>query len=288
MEIRTILAPSTGEVSENIALAVSADLARRFGAHVQGLHIRKHRSDQIHMPEPMWQEVVHSEGEADQAATGTGTVAREAFRKACEQVGLVPTRGAAQASPAPTASWGEMVGATPKVLAVFGKLADLIVILHPRDSIDRRTGRFIHSVLSQTGSPLLLVPEHWQGSSVGRHVVIAWDRGVAAMAAVKSCLGLLRAAESVTVLAIKSADKVGPDARDLVRYLSRQDVNAESVLLEPNRGEPDEVLLHEARERSADLIVMGAYTHPRLLQMLFGGVTRSMLQQSEIPVLLRT
>lgn len=286
MEIRTILAPSTGEASEHIALSITADLARRFGAHVQGLHVRPHRGDRIEIPSPIWQRVVHSEVEAEQAATQSSAVAREAFRKACEREGLVTT-GASWASQTPTASWSEMVGSTRRVLAVAGKTADLIVITHPSGEIDRRTGRFIDDVLAQTGSPLLLVPASWD-APVGQHAVIAWDRGVAAMSAVKASLGLLRTAQSVTVLAIRQADKTGPGADDLVHYLKRQGIEAESVVLDPNLGSPDQVLLQEARRRSADLIVMGAYTHPRLLQRLFGGVTRSMLGQTVVPVLLRT
>ncbi|HLO75247.1 MAG TPA: universal stress protein, partial [Magnetospirillum sp.] len=46
------------------------------------------------------------------------------------------------------------------------------------------------------------------------------------------------------------------------------------------------VLLEQCADLDADLLVMGAYTHSRLRQLILGGVTRHVLSHAQVPCLL--
>ena len=76
---------------------------------------------------------------------------------------------------------------------------------------------------------------------------------------------------------------IGPAIHDSLRR--------HGVPVEPRHlGEPDsaagEVLLAQAGDAGADLLVMGAYGHARLRELVFSGATRHVLREAELPVLL--
>ena len=74
-------------------------------------------------------------------------------------------------------------------------------------------------------------------------------------------------------------------AAALQQYLTWHGLSAETILLHPGHEGIGSALLTEAKSRSADLLVMGAYTHNRFRQMIFGGVTRHILTEAGLPVL---
>ncbi|MCY1251168.1 hypothetical protein D9M72_648980 [compost metagenome] len=47
-----------------------------------------------------------------------------------------------------------------------------------------------------------------------------------------------------------------------------------------------ETLLRHAVDINAELIVMGAYGHSKLLELILGGVTKSMLKEANLPILM--
>jgi nucleotide-binding universal stress UspA family protein len=51
-------------------------------------------------------------------------------------------------------------------------------------------------------------------------------------------------------------------------------------------GEPENVLSQYQKEHQIDLLIMGAYGHSRIRQLLIGSTTTAMLRKSEVPVLL--
>jgi nucleotide-binding universal stress UspA family protein len=105
---------------------------------------------------------------------------------------------------------------------------------------------------------------------------------------VHDALPLLQLATKVTVLSI-GADR-GAESRmpggDIAVHLARHGVAAEpdwTLGLDITVGD---LLLSRAADLGSDLIVMGAYGHSRLREMVLGGATRHMLQQMTVPVLM--
>lgn len=121
---------------------------------------------------------------------------------------------------------------------------------------------------------------------MGKRILIAWKSTRQAARAVRDSLMLLRTASSVTVLTIGADKDWHASGVDLVAYLGRHDIAAES---RPDYGDEHDVagvILGHAGDRAADLIIMGAYGHSRLREMLLGGPTEDMLSRTTVPLLL--
>jgi nucleotide-binding universal stress UspA family protein len=142
----------------------------------------------------------------------------------------------------------------------------------------------LNAVLFDTGRPVLLLPRK-PVPGIGVRVAIAWNGSAQAARAVMAALPFFRAARQITIL---SAGPVNPYASPdgLVTYLSRHDVQATAKRLEPEPAAIGSALLEHCRLLQADLLVMGAYGHSRLREMILGGATREILANAELPVLM--
>jgi len=144
------------------------------------------------------------------------------------------------------------------------------------------------SLLLATGVPFLLLPESCP-ESAAEHVVVAWNASREARRAITDALPFLVEAMSVTILVV-DADKnprhgEEPGA-DVARYLSRHGAKVGVEQL-ASHGEPvAKVILDYSKRHAADLIVVGAYRHPRTTEMVFGGVTKSLLRDATVPLLI--
>jgi nucleotide-binding universal stress UspA family protein len=96
----------------------------------------------------------------------------------------------------------------------------------------------------------------------------------------------LTRAEQVTVLTVEGETVPGPSGAHLAQHLVRNGINASALTVEPKGRSGGAAFLEEARVMNADLMLKGAYTHTRLRQMIFGGLTRHILTHAELPVLL--
>jgi nucleotide-binding universal stress UspA family protein len=166
------------------------------------------------------------------------------------------------------------------------RVADLIVVGHGNRS--EATG-CIHpldpaSVVLAAGRPVLVVPpgiDHLEA----RRVMVAWKDTREARRAVSDALPILRLASRVDVVAVTGADGTS-GAADVVAYLATHGIEATSAEHLPDGGSDGEALLDLASEGATDLIVMGAYGHGRVREMILGGVTRDVLRYSPICSLL--
>ena len=123
-------------------------------------------------------------------------------------------------------------------------------------------------------------------------VLIAWDGSHEAANAIRFSIGLLRLASSVHILEIEERDKSKsfPSTR-LLEYLSRHDVHAEYSAFEAKEDakDPDVIcaaLTTHARNLGAAYVLMGGYAHSRVGEFVFGGVTRTMLSDATVPLLI--
>jgi nucleotide-binding universal stress UspA family protein len=144
------------------------------------------------------------------------------------------------------------------------------------------------SLLLATGVPFLLLPEP-RIESAAEHVIVAWNASREARRAVADSLPLLISALSVTILVVdpeKNLRYGEEPGSDVARYLVRHGAKV-SVERVQSHGEPvAKVILAYAESHDADLIVVGAYSHNRTTEMIFGGVTRSLLRDAAVPLLI--
>lgn len=145
------------------------------------------------------------------------------------------------------------------------------------------------SVLFDGRTPALVVPPSAAPVATPRRIVVAWNESAEALAAVRAAMPLLAAAEDVN-LAIIDPPTHGPTRSDpggmLSQYLSRHGVKVEIDVLSKTLPKVSDILLRHATDIDADLMVMGAYGHSRFREAIFGGATRSMLEEATLPVLM--
>ena len=149
---------------------------------------------------------------------------------------------------------------------------------------------FLQAALFGAGRPVLVVPPDREAGPLGRQVLIAWDAGREAARAVSDALPMMENAELVGVVTIDAAPSVSRHGDlpggNISTHLARHGLEVELRNVASADRPEAQVLLDEAMNVSADLIVMGAYGHSRLQEMVFGGMTREILVSAKVPVLL--
>jgi len=141
------------------------------------------------------------------------------------------------------------------------------------------------------GGPALIVPQETPPSHrVGRHVLIAWDASREAKRAVADAMPFLAAADRTTILVVdpQGQHTAGDHglAAALAARLKRHGIDAAMVNAISGGRNIGSVILEQAKDAGADMIVMGAYGHMRVIEMIFGGATRTVLADMAVPVLM--
>ncbi|MBE1202801.1 universal stress protein [Aminobacter carboxidus] len=180
------------------------------------------------------------------------------------------------------------IGWADEIIGRRARYADLTLIGPELLSDGTLKDKTIEGALFSSGKPMLLVPEGSKPTLQPRKVMIAWDSRVEASRAVREAIHMLTAADDVRLILVdpvegESHQGAEPGA-DVATYLAR---HGAKVMVErlPSSGQSvAEVLKRHAADMSADLVVMGAYGHSRLRERLFGGVTKSILNDLSMPV----
>ncbi|PPQ35328.1 hypothetical protein CCS01_08145 [Rhodopila globiformis] len=182
-----------------------------------------------------------------------------------------------------SAEWHDLESLVDAAIKDWGMHADVIVLRRPTGH-DRLPARHeIHTALFETDRPVLVVPPD-APASFGRRVAIAWRNDRQAIQAVLSALRWQTAPERVFVIAGVAPGSPTPTLPDI---LLEHGIAAELHILPIGGGVFGEALLAKARELRADMLVMGAYRHSPLREVLLGGVTRYMLGHADLPILMR-
>ncbi|MBF6989993.1 MULTISPECIES: universal stress protein [Cupriavidus] len=158
------------------------------------------------------------------------------------------------------------------------------------DNADGVVGRqLLEALLLESGRPTLVVPSAGTFHTLGTRVVVAWNGSREATRALHDAVPLIAGAQARIVCAHTAAKETRLDATPVAhaaRVLERHGV---AVEIEHGPGGADmtigELLLTRASDFGADLIVMGAYGHGRMRELVLGGVTRTLLESMTVPVL---
>ncbi|MEO5374404.1 MAG: universal stress protein [Alphaproteobacteria bacterium] len=276
---KSILVPVADADSAESPIATAFLIARSHGCRVTVLHVRV----DIVAAMPLV-----GEGVSGAMVEEMVTLARRDADARAEAVRAVFERLRAEAAPAMadqgfSVAWREESGREEEIVPLLGRVCDLIVMAGPRLNQDLPQVLTVNGALMESGRPVLVAPPA-RPVGVGRHVVVAWNHSIEAARAVGGTLPLLAAAESVVVVAAQFDHLAEPE--ELLAYLALHGIHAEVKTMPTTGARFGQILLAEAATRGADLIVMGAYTHSRLRQLIIGGVTRHVLEHSDLPVVL--
>lgn len=179
--------------------------------------------------------------------------------------------------------WQRAQGDFEHALARAARLVDLVVLSAKGVQGLADQGDLPARLAQATGAPILMVPQDRAGFDPCGRVVVGWDGSTTAAAAIRAALPLLKLADSVEVLTIAAGNGDDPDPQDAARYLARHGcrVTAGSVARAGQVG----AQLRDAFA-SADWGVMGSYGQGRLRETLFGGTTRTLLEEAPVPLVI--
>ena len=162
------------------------------------------------------------------------------------------------------------------------RLNDVTAITAPElaDNTIRQTptGETLESIMLGSGRPVLVVPRKWQARQC-EHAVIGWNDSVQSSRAVAMTVPWLTRMHTVTAVVARERR---PSAELLKRYLASHDTEVKIVLLNREQKTAGEALLDRCQELQADFLVVGGYSRARPRQLLFGGVTRHLLKNTNI------
>ena len=286
MAIRKLLLPLTGTTAGEAALATALITARIWNAHVTALHVRVDSRDVAllageGLSGAMIEEMMTA---TERESTDRAHAVRAMFETFVAREGVQITdcrRGMA----IPTASFATVTGREEDLVAQQARLADLTIVPHPEAGEDVSSSDALHAVLFDSGRPVLIAP-HTPPSSLGSRICVAWNGTAESAAAVQAALPWMQRATAVRVLRSDEYHRRGPLAADLIDYLALHGISPDVATFKAIDREVGAGLLAAAREFDCDMLVMGAYSHSRLRQLILGGVTRHVLEKSTIPVLM--
>jgi len=219
--------------------------------------------------------------------------AQERSRSEAERGATEAFRAAAAKHPGVKTEWRSSAEEALDALRVSARYADLVIVgQRDRDS-EGDTGiapGFVDELVLSAGRPVLIVPYAGRFPSVGKHVLVAWNASSEAARAVADALPLLAGAESVHVMAFNPeasrAEHGESPGADIALFLARHGVKATASRQSHVGNGVGEQILSRAADLNVDLIVMGAYGHSRLRELVMGGVTRTILDSMTVPVLM--
>jgi nucleotide-binding universal stress UspA family protein len=261
-------------------LEIAARLAVQHGAHLTGVHVIDIPSANYFYgaampfvptnPEEIVQRIRDESTEAARPVEA-------AFRDCLRRNGL-------------EGEWRLVEGSPPPTLALHARYTDLTVVGQPNRDEPQDADAVLVTTAMTSGRPVLAVPFAGEFPTIGERVLVAWNASREAARAVNDALPLLIGAKQVTVLAINPQRGVGGHgevpAADISLHLARHGLRAEATHTVARDISDGEALLSYAADIGADLIVAGAYGHSRARELVFGGVTRTLITEMTAPVLL--
>lgn len=279
--MKTILLPYHDEEAGRTALNAAIRLATRFGSYLEGLLVLG--------PPPLtlgpgmslspdFVTTIANEGRK------FATTAREHFLVVAEENGL-PFRELRTAGEGAAAGWREMDGKESEIVGWYARLFDLTVMGRSASSPSARWRDTCEAALFESGRPVLLAP-FAPPARIGHVILIAWNGSTETARTIAYATPLLTNAAKVEVLSVAGNVMPGPTGAQVAEHLARHGVRVESRTITPDGRTAGEVILDEASDIGADLLIKGAYTRHRLRQIIFGGTTQHVLEFARIPVFL--
>lgn len=289
MSLARILVSTDGGESTGAALHAGVQLARAHRARLEMLFVQVDVAEAVPavgegMSGAAVEQVLRS---MQEDAAARLEAARGVFEKASVDGGLpVVDADAALGPDAFTVAFRQEHGREGERVLAHARVSDITVFARAGADYDHELPPALDSVLFASGRPVLIVPPA-PVSVLGKVVAVAWNRSAESARAVSAALPLLAKAEKVVVLAGNEARK-NAEPSELVAYLAGHGITAQTWAFTPAVDSIGEALSAEAKKAKADLLVMGAYGHSRLREMVLGGATHGILRRKDetLPVLL--
>ncbi len=254
-----IIAPLSGGAGDKAAIAAGVLLAEPFGAEFAGVYTPADVADV--MP---WM------GEG--FLGGVQSTALESLKEAAA-AGEANARAALDGCAYAKKQFISLQTPVWAGLSAESRLSDVVVFTNDPPRGRGPLAEAFQQMVADEQRPVLIARD---GFKVGGVVAVAWDGGKEASRAARLAVPLLEKASRVVILAAPKASSRAFDPSRLQAYYAARGVAADLDTL-PDSGDAAPLLLHAAQKVDANVLVAGAFGHPRLQEFIFGGTTRTLL-----------
>ncbi len=276
MSIKTILVYLPSEGNASAILEPTLKLASIRGAHVIGFHLIPDLPIYGEFPAEVSADVMER---LEKAGKDAADAAKRVFDESLKSSQLTSEWRCFKAS--------YVLGTD--LIAQQARSADLIVCPKPNDESPDAWSDFAETAIIRSGRPVLILPGVQPQKPVGKHVIIAWNDTREAARAVFDSLDLIKGAETVRAVTLIETEKKRAEAEalgaNLIASLARHGISASFQVSFAASGSAGESILSTLLDEGCDLLVMGGYSHSRLREMIFGGVSRDILRETWVPTL---
>lgn len=268
--IKTILVPICHEQGADERIECAIELANKFDAHVQALHILTPLENMTHAIHHDFTSSIEVYNQFQKEAEAEAEKLREKYENKLKSAGV-------------RFDWVTEKGNLLDDLYTYSRASDITISSQKGDSFDEVVG-YVNDFIIGSGLPVITIPKNYKNPLDLDNILVAWDGSRESARATREALPFLQMANKVTVLTISDDDKTEVPEADICIHLSRHGVNAEALTL-PKQSSVSKCILDTADELDAGLIVSGAWGHKRLQEIVFGGVTKSLISNQKRPVL---
>ena len=282
MPIKTLVALLDTEAQARSVTKAAVAVAKVFSAHLIGLHVVPNAYIPAASPYELSGELIEAQ--------------RQAYQAAGERIGAV--FGSATTGEGVPVEWRQVqanLQPATSVIMRHGREADLMILAQP----DKPTSLIDGIVMTEEamlglGRPVYVVPTASAVLTVGKRVLLAWNGSRESARAAFDAIPFLQQADSVRILVAEpdsrgnwmGAEDPAVPASGIATTLERHGVRCSVAKVTTSGADVAKEMLAQAKEHNCDLIVMGGYGHWRIREIVFGGSTRSMLDQTTIPILM--
>lgn len=278
MALKNVAVGYSDSTNSREALRLAVALCERHEAALTGVHVRAPVTEEPQIRSWMPPDLLEKLRAASRDSVRT---AERGFREQLEAAGFDRP-----------VDWVAEDGDVNERLARLARCFDLLVI--GQFSGPGETTRFrvrAEFVVIRSGRPLLVVPAGYRGAAEpSDHLVVAWDASRPAARALADAVHLFGDTSRFDVVSVLSRlpEEGAPAApgHDVMHHLALHGVHAHRRFIAAPRSELSSTLLDYCADKRPDLLVMGAYSHARLRDDLFGSMTRSILEKMNLPVLI--
>ena len=273
MAIKSILVAYSGDAQASGGLNLALQMARKYDAHLTGVVSHGPSLVESQYYRYMNEDILKILRDRD---AGTVAEIRAQFEARVSAWGREDS-----------ATFLDLKAQSGFTLTECARTYDIVIMGRRASEVGREHfSELPDEVALNAARPVILVPRDYNEEQLNEHMLVAWDGKRAAARALGDAMRILGSKNRVTVLSVGNAGGPAPFGDDVVTFLGRHGITAERLTREAGRKGITGAILDTCREVGAGLLVMGAYEHSRLREELMGGVTRDILENADLPVLL--
>jgi nucleotide-binding universal stress UspA family protein len=279
-DIKAILLPFNNIQPSDAIVDTAYLIATRFRSYIEGIYYRQSlpivAGEGITLPGDY---MAGFEEEARMQAE----MAELAFKKMIEDRDI-PFGTLDESSNVLRAGWHHMIGADSLGVGEYARLFDLSIIERHAAETAINWKTTAETILFESGRPIIVINHH-APKVLGRRILIAWNGSTEAARSVSAAMPFLERSEDIVILSVNGGMVSGPNGDQLSKYLSARGIVSQHKTIDTSGGSVGKAILKFAEDWKCDLLVKGAYTQSRLRQLVFGGPTRQIIENSSIPAL---